>query len=643
MTQLNTPYPSTAYLTGFLRARGVAATQVDLALGLVLELLSPAGLAQVLEVVQGLPPAQRTPRVQAFSEAAPRYLATIGPVIRFLQGQDATLAHRIASRAFLPEGARFDSLNAVQEATTAADDEASADDPLAWAFGALGLHDRARHLATLYLNDIADVLRDAVDPRFEFVRYAERLAMSQPHFDPLAQALAAPPNLVDRTLQRLALQALEEHAPDVLLLSVPFPGAMYGALRIAQAVRAARPEPGSLRIALGGGYVNTELRELKEARLFDFVDVVTLDAGERPLLALLEHFEGRRSAARLVRSFVREGGPGGAVRYIDIGEADIPFEQVGTPTWDGLPLHRYLSLLDMLNPMHRLWSDGLWNKLTVAHGCYWKKCSFCDVSLDYISRYDAASAEVLADRIEAIVAETGHTGFHFVDEAAPPKSLKALAAELQRRGTQISWWGNIRFEKSFTPELCLALADSGCIAISGGLEVASDRLLKLMKKGVSVAQVARVTKGFADAGVLVHAYLMYGFPTQTVQDTVDALEYVRQLFAAGCIHSGFFHRFTCTVHSPVGRDPAAYGVTLQPPPEGLFGRNDIAFTDPSGVDHDRLGLALKKALYNYMHGIGLEDDVRAWFADVGMKVPKPLVHRRFIERALADTPRAASA
>ena len=111
---------------------------------------------------------------------------------------------------------------------------------------------------------------------------------------------------------------------------------------------------------------------------------------------------------------------------------------------------------------------------------------------------------------------------------------------------------------------------------------------------------------------------MYGFPTQTVQDTVDALEYVRQLFAAGCIQSGFFHRFACTVHSPVGRDPAAYGVTLQPLPPVSFAKNDVGFIDPTGVDHDALGVALKKALYNYMHGIGLEEDVRSWFADIGM-------------------------
>jgi len=622
MTQLNTPYPSTAYLTGFLRSRGVDAHQVDLALALVLELFTPAGLQAVRECIAALPPARRTPRLVAFDAAFERYAATIGPAIRFLQGGDSTLAHRIAGRAFLPEGERFASLDVYVDP-----DDPDGGDPLAWAFGTLGTQDRARHLATLYLNDLADVLRDAVDPRFEFVRYAESLAASQPSFEPLAQALAAPPTLVDRTLQRLALAAVDRHRPDVVLLSVPFPGAVYGAFRIAQALKAAHP---ALRIALGGGFVNTELRELAEARVFDHVDAVTLDAGERPLLALLEHWAGKRSAARLVRTFVRDSG--GAVRYIDIGEADIPFDDVGTPTWDGLPLGSYLSLLDMLNPMHRLWSDGRWNKLTVAHGCYWKKCSFCDVSLDYISRYDAASAETLVDRIEAIVQETGQTGFHFVDEAAPPKSLKALAAELQRRRVEISWWGNIRFEKSFTPALCRQLADSGCIAISGGLEVASDRLLALMKKGVSVEQVARVTRGFSDAGILVHAYLMYGFPTQTVQDTVDALEYVRQLFEAGCIQSGFFHRFACTVHSPVGRDPAAYGVTLQPLPPGRFAKNDIGFTDPTGTDHDALGAGLKKAVYNYMHGIGLEQDVRQWF---DVRVPKPTVPRGRIARALA--------
>ena len=618
MTQLNTPYPSTAYLTGFLRGQGVDAVQADLALALALRLLSPEGLQAIQQRIADVPQGERTVRVHAFAEQYPRYAATIGPVIRFLQGGDATLAHRIVGRQFLPEGPRFATLDVYDDADGAG--------PLAWAFGALGAQDHARHLATLYLNDLADVVREAVDPRFEFVRYAESLAQSQPTFDPLAQALAAPPTLVDEMLRQLTQATLAEHRPTVVLLSVPFPGAVYAAFRIAQTIKALDP---SITTVLGGGYANTELRELSEPRVFDFFDYVTLDAGERPLLALLAHLQGQRSVQRLVRTFHRVDG---TVRHTNLAEPDIAFADVGTPTWDGLPLGHYLSLLDMLNPMHRLWSDGRWNKLTVAHGCYWKKCSFCDVSLDYIGRYDAATAETLCDRIEAVVAETGQTGFHFVDEAAPPKSLKALAAEIERRQLAISWWGNIRFEKTFTPALCQQLADSGCIAISGGLEVASDRLLALMKKGVSVDQVARVTKGFSDAGVLVHAYLMYGFPTQTVQDTVDALEYVRQLFAEGCIQSGFWHRFACTVHSPVGQHPQDYGVTLKPMPPVSFAKNDIGFTDPTGTDHDALGVGLKKALYNYMHGIGLDEDVRRWF---DFHVPKPKVAKTRIARALA--------
>jgi len=621
MTQLNTPYPSTAYLTGFLRSRGFDAVQDDLALALVLRFFTPEGMAETHAEALKVPEENRSASINFFLDYFAAYQSTISPVIRFLQGRDSTLSHRINARDFLPEGPRFAALDAF-------DDEEAADS-LAWAFGALGSQDRARHLATLYLNDLSDVLRDAVDDRFEFVRYAESLAGSQPTFTPLADALQAPPTLMDLHLQDLTGKAMISHTPDVVILSVPFPGAMYAALRIAQVIKLSNPK---IKIALGGGYVNTELRELSDPRIFDYVDFVTLDSGERPLLALLEHLQGKRSAERLVRTFIRNSS--NRVQYLNWQEPDIPFEEVGTATWDGLPLDSYLSLLDMLNPMHRLWSDGRWNKLTVAHGCYWKKCSFCDVSLDYISRYETASASLLVDRIEQIVAETGQTGFHFVDEAAPPKALKALAEELIRRKVLISWWGNIRFEKTFTPELAQLLAKSGCIAMSGGLEVASDRLLNLMKKGVSVEQVAQVTKGFSDAGILVHAYLMYGFPTQTVKETVDALEYVRQLFENGCIQSGFFHRFVCTVHSPVGLNPQEYGIELIPLPEITFAKNDIAFIDLAGVDHDALGQGLKKAIYNYMYGVGFDIKAQVWFENLGITIPKTTVPKNFIEKAL---------
>jgi radical SAM superfamily enzyme YgiQ (UPF0313 family) len=254
------------------------------------------------------------------------------------------------------------------------------------------------------------------------------------------------------------------------------------------------------------------------------------------------------------------------------------------------------------------------------------------VTLDYIGRYEPSQASIIVDRMEELKKSTGQSGFHFVDEAAPPKLLKEVALEIIKRGLIVSWWGNIRFEKSFTPELCMLLAKSGCIAVSGGLEVASDRLLILMNKGVSVEQVAQVTKAFTNAGVLVHAYLMYGFPSQTTQETVDSLERVRQLFLEGCIQSAFWHRFSVTIHSPIGKNPEKFEITILPEPSVTFARNDLKFTDKVKTDHDMLGQGLNRALYNYMHGVGLNEDVRVWFEQ---KVPKAKVSKRLIMDAIS--------
>ncbi len=629
MTQLNTPYPATAYLTGFLRQHeadlGFSVVQADPALELFLRIFSRAGLTRVMAELTRRKRSASAPVAHVVAHAD-EYIDTVDAAVRFLQGRDPDLALRIVGRKLLPEGPRFSPL------AERADDDPDGGDPLAWAFGALGLEDRARHLASLYIDDLADALREGIDERFELARYGERLAASAPTFDPLRDALEGPPTLVDTILDEISRELAELHKPDLLGLTVPFPGNVYGAFRIARAFREVAPKT---RIALGGGYVNTELRELSDPRVFDYVDYITLDDGERPLLSLIAHLGD--PSRPLLRTMIRDGKTGQIVHRTDNSLHDVPIRDAGTPTYQGLPLDRYLSLLEMLNPMHRLWSSGRWNKLTVAHGCYWKKCTFCDVTLDYISRYDAAGADLLVDRIEALIAETGQSGFHFVDEAAPPAGLRALAERLIARKVVITWWGNIRFEKTFTPQLAELLARSGCVALSGGLEVASDRLLERMKKGVTVAQVARVTRAFTDAGIMVHAYLMYGFPTETAQETIDSLERVRQLFAEGCVQSAFWHRFAATAHSPIGKKPELFGIRLQAEPEVSFARNDLAFDDPTGCDHDFLGVGLRAALYNYMHGMGLDEDVRSWFGQgKSRSIPRPKVPRDFIRSALAQ-------
>ncbi len=622
MTQLNTPYPATAYLTGFLEMHGYTVEQRDPAIDLIHKLLSRHGLSEIraeLEAnFEGEDPEEIPEEVVLFLEHFPHYQNTVEAVMRFLQGKDPSLALRIGSRRYLPEYLGFAGLHQMEEI--------EGEQHLLRAFGELGTQDKAKYLATLYVGGLVSVIREGIDPRFEISRYGERLAASNPSFDDLDEAIEGQETYVDDVLKELMLGYLAETQPDLIGITLPFPGNVYAGLKLAQTAKRWRPE---VQVVLGGGYVNTELRSLSDARVFRYVDFICVDDGERPLLNLLEHVAGQRPREELMRTYVCEAG---VVRYIHSRkEHDIPHRDIGTPSYRGLPLDSYLSLCEMLNPMHRIWSDGRWNKLTLAHGCYWNKCSFCDVSLDYIARYDEAQADIILARMEALIAETGQSGFHFVDEAAPPKVMLALAQKIIEKGLAVTWWGNIRFEKTFTPKVAEILAASGCVAVSGGLEVASDRLLKLMNKGVTIPQVARVTKALSDAGIMVHAYLMYGFPTQTERETVEALEYVRQLFAAGCIQSAYWHRFAATVHSPVGKNPEKFGITLHPHEAISFASNDIDFSDPTPCDHESLGVGLKRALYNYMLGLGLNEKVSLWFDH---PVPRPKIPNDFIERAL---------
>jgi hypothetical protein len=612
LTQLNTPYPATAYLKGYLKNQGYEVAQADLGLEMVLQLFSKPGLQSLFkEVREQFAVEHLSPNAQRILFLEKYYVQTIDPVIRFLQNKDTTLAHRICYEDMLPRASRFEQL---------VDQE--------WAFGSMGINDQARYLCTLYIEDLGDLIKETVAPEFGFTRYAESLAMSATYFDEIHARLQQENNLPERLLCGLLEEHLQAVKPDVVGFSVPFPGNLFGALKCAQYIKTHHPH---IKTTMGGGYANTELRDLKAAEVFDYFDFVTLDDGEGPVQKLLEYLTGERPLSQLQRTFHREQGE---VRFINSAlDKYVPHTETGTPDYSGLPLDKYLSVIDVANPMHRLWSDGRWNKLTMAHGCYWKKCTFCDISLDYIGRYDAAPAQLLVDRIEEIVAQTGQTGFHFVDEAAPPLVMRDMALELIRRGVTITWWANIRFEKTFTPDLCRLLAASGCIAVSGGLEVASDRLLALMKKGVTIEQVARVTKGFTDAGIMVHTYLMYGFPTQSEQETIDSLEVVRQLFLHGVMHSAYWHRFSMTAHSPVGLNPEAFEVVKIGPEQGTFAYNDLQHEDPTGADHGLFTSGLNKALYNYMHGIGLDFPLQEWF---DFPVKKVTVPKNLIERALSQ-------
>lgn len=606
-TQLNTPYPATAYIKGFLNTKSISAFQMDLGIEVIVELFSKKGLSDLIPDGEIAHFSENSQRIFSLWDV---YIATIDAVIAFLQGKNPTLARQICSGNFLPEASRFNQL-----------------DDMEWAFGNMGMQDKAKHLATLYLEDISDFIVECVDENFGFSRYAERLGRSANSFDEMYAELSKEITHIDKITLKILEERVREVQPNLVLLSVPFPGNLYSAFRCAQYIKIHFP---LVKIAMGGGFPNTELRSLKDKRVFEFFDFITLDDGELPVELLISNIQNPNSN-EFKRTFLLENKE--VVYKNNTTKSDYKQSDVGTPDYSDLFLDKYISVIEMANPMHSLWSDGRWNKLTMAHGCYWGKCTFCDVSLDYIKIYEPIAAKILVDRMEELILQTGETGFHFVDEAAPPALMREVALEILKRKLLVSWWTNIRFEKSFTKDLCVLLKASGCIAVSGGLEVASDRLLELIKKGVTVEQVAKVTHYFTEAGIMVHAYLMYGYPTQTIQETVDSLEMVRQLFQIGVIQSGFWHQFAMTAHSPVGLNPDEFGVIPQQN-EITFANNDIQFKDKTGINHDKFSFGLKKSLFNYMHGMCFDYDLQEWF---DFKIPNTKISPDFIENAIFET------
>lgn len=604
-TQLNTPYPATAYLKGFLNTKGIDAFQMDLGIEVILSLFSKEGLSQVFDNVNTVNLSANSQRIYSLKND---YIKTIDAVILFLQGNTPTLSRQICSGNYLPEASRFNNL-----------------EELDWAFGSMGMQDKAKHLATLYLEDLSDLIIECTDSNFGFSRYAERLGRSANSFNELYSELQKELTFIDKITIDIISKRVVEIQPKLVLVSVPFPGNLYSAFRVAQFLKTNHP---TIKVAMGGGFPNTELRELKDNRVFEFFDFITLDDGELPVELLYNSIVNPTKENQFKRTFLLEND-----KVIYKNNSTLPNynqSQVGTPDYSDLFLNKYISVIEIANPMHSLWSDGRWNKLTMAHGCYWGKCTFCDISLDYIKVYEPVAAKLLVDRIEELIAQTGENGFHFVDEAAPPALMREVALEILKRNLSVTWWTNIRFEKSFTTDLCVLLKASGCIAISGGLEVASDRLLVLIKKGVTVAQVAQVTRNFTDAGIMVHSYLMYGYPTQTIQETVDSLEMVRQMFELGILQSGFWHQFAMTAHSPVGMFPEEFGVI--PETNNItFANNDIQFKDKTGINHDKFSFGLKKSLYNYMHGICFDYPLQDWFE---FSIPKTTIHPEYIHNCL---------
>ena len=419
----------------------------------------------------------------------------------------------------------------------------------------------AKREASEAIDELAIWIRNNIDEEFGFSRYAEAKCRVVDDFGKLVK-LVNRRGVMDKPLQRHLKAAMDEVKPTVVGVTCPFPGTLVGAFKIAKYVRKHYP---GVRLLLGGGYVNTELREMTDKRPYRYFDEFQLDEGYGNIIKSL-------SACACGDLSINESGE-------SVKRRRDPVPSFVKPSYRGIDWGEYFDVVETDNFVTNLWNSGKWVKLIMARGCYWHKCAFCDVVLPYIGCFRMPKASDIVDAMEELSNSQTfkHSNFHFVDEAMPPKVIKGMCEEILRRGLKVEWWGNIRFDAAFTPELAKLMAKAGCIAVTGGLECANDRLLKLMNKGITLEGAEKVLRAFKQAKIFVHAYLMYDFPTETKAEQKAAEKYVKGLAKKGLIQSCFWHRFALTVHSPIAKDPEKYGIIVKPS-ESKFARNELTYT-----------------------------------------------------------------
>lgn len=403
----------------------------------------------------------------------------------------------------------------------------------------------AKREASKVIDELALRIRDTVDSEFGFSRYAEEKCRAVDDFGKLVK-LVNRRGVMDLPLEHHLKAVMDEIKPTIIGVTCPFPGTLVGAFKIAKYVKKHNPK---VKLVLGGGYVNTELREMTDQRPYKYFDEFQFDEGYENMLQSLSAGKSVKRGAHQIPAFVK-------------------------PSYRGIDWDNYFDVVETDNYVANLWNSGKWVKLVMARGCYWHKCAFCDVVLPYIGCFKMPNPVEIVDAME----ELG-TRFHFVDEAMPPKIIKGMCEEIIRRKLKVEWWGNIRFDAAFTPALAKLMAKAGCIAVTGGLECANDRLLKLMNKGITLKGAEKVLWAFKRAKIFVHAYLMYEFPTETKAEQKGAEKYVKELAKKGLIQSCFWHRFALTVHSPIAKYPEKFGIIIAKPRPRVrvFARNELQY------------------------------------------------------------------
>ena len=337
------------------------------------------------------------------------------------------------------------------------------------------------------------------------------------------------------------LSSVLESSPNLVGISITNTSQIIPGLTLARLIKNQNKE---IHITVGGSVFTKLIENIKKVDgLFSIVDSFIVFEGEHALLELVGQLDGKRDFKKVPNFIYREN---------NVTKVNEPFyaedlNKLPTPDFDGLPLKLYHTPASVL-------------PVQTSRGCYYGKCSFCNLHLDH-RHFRLRRTELLMEDIWTLSQKYNTPYFFFTDESVPINKLREISQSLLEKQWDIKWMGGVRFENALDGDLLEKMASAGCKKLVFGLESYNQRVLDLMKKGIKTDVVKKTLDNCLNAGISFHLYTIVGFPTETEEEAIETLDFVLQkkyLTSLGfsCLPS----LFGMEKDSPITHSPSEYGL-----------------------------------------------------------------------------------
>ena len=395
-------------------------------------------------------------------------------------------------------------------------------------------------------------------------------------------------NLYNDLLSKVSIAALESTGkilPKIIGFSVVFSNQVIPAFRMAYCIKKKHPD---IHITMGGPFISLYFNEIKNHEIFNIVDSLITGEGEIPLSMLSGELSEKKPDFNKIPGMIYN-----ANGNINHNKEAVVLEMNESPAPD-------YNIFDLDN--YLFGKEDMWLSFRLSKGCNWGKCAFCRTEHYFENCQKKAEKEFIYGQLKEVVLSSGIRNINFSDESFDPVLMEYICSQLIKDNLKINWKAHTRIDKNMSRERCLLFKESGCTQISLGIESFNDRVLKIMKKGITERLVDEVLNNI-NGIIPVNLYMMIGFPGETKEETERGYQKILEYKEKGLIEHYYYSYFSIVYGSDIYINPSNYGIKsiFVPPEDDLH--PDIIFFESEGMSKDDAYHLHEKFMRPYFHDI----------------------------------------